>query len=146
MVGENIFLAPEKIGRENAAQECKFWSFPHYLSRIQINHVFKAKRKRFVNSAAFSRKWSFLRSKPLFGEIPVLGRNSCLFGRKGHFSGSGPPKHLPEPYVYQGFYAGGPEVAFWPKKGTSGLRNGKNGGIPLFLLKWACYLILYRAT
>ena len=79
-----------------------------------------------------SRKQRFLRN---FGEIPVLGRNSTLFGPNGHFSGSGPPKHLPKPYVYKGIYAGVPKVPFWAKMCTFGSRNAKNGGIPPFLQK-----------
>ena len=106
----------------------------------------KQKWKRFVTFAAFSRKCTILRPNLLFGENPVLGRISRLFGQKVHFSGSGPPKHLPEPYVYVGFYAGGPEVGFWAQKCTSGLRNAKNGGIPLFLLKFACHLTFLPAT
>ena len=68
-----------------------------------------------------------------FYEIPVLGRNSRLFGPKGHFSGFGPPKHLPEAYVYKGFNAGVRKVAFWAQKCTFGPRNAKKGGIPPFL-------------
>ena len=46
----------------------------------------------------------------------------------------------------KGFTQGAQMSHSGPKKCTYGLRNGKNGGIPLFLLKWACHLTLYRAT
>ena len=53
-----------------------------------------------------------------------------------HFSGPRPPKHLPEPYGYKGFCAGGPKVHSGAQKCTFGARNAKKGGIPPFLGKW----------
>ena len=67
-------------------------------------------------------KMLFLRPNPFFGDNPVLVRNSSLSVPKVHFSGFGPPKHLPNAYVYKGFCAGGPKVAF----GANGQKNDKN--------------------
>jgi len=79
-----------------------------------------------------SRKHHFWQ---FFGEIPVFGWDSTLFGPKGPFSGFGPPKHLPNAYVYKGICAGVRKVPFWAKRTLLGPRNAKKGGIPPFLQK-----------
>ena len=122
------------LNSRNFTKFGSFWANVQKISKCDtFEQLFKAKKEAFRE---LPRKWSFCAQNRFLGENPVLGRISCLFGQKGHFAGSGPPKHLPEPYVYVGFYAGGPEVNFGPKKGTFGLRNAKNAGIPLFLVKW----------
>ena len=89
---------------------------------------------------SFSRNSNFLREKRFFHENPVLERNSQLFWSKTHFSGSGPPKNVPEAYVYKGFWAGPPKDRFWAKKSLLGTRNAKNSEISLILVKTAGYL------
>ena len=51
------------------------------------------------------------------------------------FSASGPPKKLPERYVYHYFCAGGAEVPFWAQKSAFGLQNLKRAEILYILLK-----------
>jgi hypothetical protein len=88
----------------------------------------------------FSRNFNFLREKHFFYENPVLEPNFHLFWSKPHFSGSGPPKNLPEACVYKGFWAGLPKDRFWAKKSLLGTRNAKNCEILLILGKRGKYL------
>ena len=51
----------------------------------------------------------FLHKIPLFPQKSFFGEIS-LFGPKISFPAPGPPKNLPERYVYKGFWAGRPKV------------------------------------
>ena len=51
------------------------------------------------------------------------------------FSASGPPKKLPERYVYHYFCAGGAQVPIWAQKSTFGFQNREISEIPHILLK-----------
>ena len=97
-----------------------------------IKRPFKAKKvtfwevcRDFANSALFAAKLNFRRDF----------KNFCIFrfpAPKISFSAPGPPKKLPERYVYEGFCAGGAEVQFWPKRALLGSEPPKRAAFQDF--------------
>ena len=102
---------------------------------INLEQLFKAKKVAFRVVFRLFAKFQLFARKTLFRENPVSERNSQPFWSETHFSGSGPPKNLPERCVYKGFYAGAPKVTFWTQKCTFWSRNAKKCGIPHIFVK-----------
>ena len=50
--------------------------------------------------------------------ILIVEMEFVQFHKKLHFSGLGPPKHLPDDYIYKGNYAGCQKDAFGREKCT----------------------------
>ena len=65
-------------------------------------------------------------------EVHEFPQEKSFLAPKSCFFGPGPPKKLPERYVYVGFCAGGSRVAFWAQKSAFGLQNPKMGRISCF--------------
>ena len=104
----------------------------------QINKIAHSGQLFKAETQAFREFWwvsAKLRNFMNFCGIPEFWRNSALFWSKPHLSGPRPPKHLPEPYAYKGFCAGGPKVHSGARKCIFGARNAKNGGFPPFFWK-----------
>jgi hypothetical protein len=80
---------------------------------LDLEHVFKAKTVTFWEVSRLFAKKAFMRGKQLFSVNSQFCAEFWIFREKLRFSGSGPPKDLPEACVYKGFRAGDPQSRIW---------------------------------
>ena len=78
-----------------------------------------------------------------FDEFLDCWRLFPLFGAKSGFWEPGPPKKLPEPYVYKGFCAGGAGVPFWTQRSAFGPQNREFHRNTDFCMKMRGYQVIW---